>query len=635
MCGIVGFWGEIARRDGAESHLAAMTATLAHRGPDGQAHWLGPGVGLGHTRLAILDLTGGGQPMWSDSGRHVIVFNGEIYNHAELRENLSRAGYRFRTRSDTEVIWAAVDAWGIERALAALRGMFAFALYDSSKRTLLLARDRVGIKPLYLARFPGGMAFASEPKALLLLPEVPRRLNPAGVHDYLATGYATAPATCFRDIQVLEPACWLQLGMEGERAGRYWKWSPRECHGISLEAATERVESTLRGAVRSHRIADVPVGAFLSGGLDSSLMIALLGGGGRIRTFSVGFGDPEYDEAPYARQVATRFDTEHLEIQLRGGEGDPDLFRQIVEQYDEPFGDSSAIPLYLICREVRQRLKVVLSGDGGDEVQGGYTRYLHARQIATLARLNGFLPRLKPLARIAREHGGRYGCQIAKAWQFAQMPSAERLSALQSYFQEEQRRTMYQPEFASLVERAGNTALRLSRYIPENVPDPVQQMITAEIALRLHADYLRKVDVASSAHGLEVRVPYLDAAMLDLAAELPVHLKIAPNGETKILFRRLARKYLPAGFGNRPKQGFSIPLDRWAGPIMREFFKDLLLDPRARAKSFLRPECIAQVWSAFIDPDRAPGLSRYQRYQQLFLLVSLELWLRRWSPSIS
>lgn len=635
MCGIAGFCGEIARSTDAAAWLESMTAALAHRGPDDRCHWLGPSVGLGHTRLAIIDLAGGAQPMWSACDQHVIVFNGEIYNYPELRHQLLKIGYHFRTRSDTEVIWAALDAWGIERGLLSLRGMFAFALYNQRDQSLLLARDRVGIKPLYLARVRDGLAFASEQKSLLALPAVPRRLNPAGIHDYLGTGYATAPASCWADIEVLEPGSWLQLGPAGERAGRYWRWTPCESNALTLEQATERVETTLRDAVRSHLIADVPVGTFLSGGLDSSLMTALLSGGEEpVKTFSVGFGDAEYDEAPYAREVARRYCTEHVEIHIATGDGDPDLFRTIVEQYDEPFGDSSCIPVYLICREVRKRLKVVLSGDGGDEVLGGYTRYVHARRIASIARLNGFLPKLAPFASLAETFLGRYGQQAVKAWRFAQMPVADRVSALQSYFSEEKRRSMYVPEFAQLMAQTGTTAERLRAIIPAGVDDPIQQVITAEMGLRLHADYLRKVDVASSAHGLEVRVPFLDARMLDLASELPVNFKIAANGETKLLARRLARKYLPESVSNRKKQGFSIPLDRWSGPKMREFFKELLFGPGVRSADFLESKRIRSVWTAFENPRSAGGLSRYQRYQQLFLLVSLELWLRRWAPSL-
>jgi asparagine synthase (glutamine-hydrolysing) len=259
---------------------------------------------------------------------------------------------------------------------------------------------------------------------------------------------------------------------------------------------------------------------------------------------------------------------------------------------------------------------------------------VYARRLATLARLNGFLPWLKPFAAFAEQRLGRYGYQASKAWRFAQLPVAERLSALQSYFSEQERWSMYQPDFAKPALREGTTARRLSRVVHHGIEDPVQQAISAEIGLRLHADYLRKVDVASSAHGLEVRVPYLDAGMLDLAAELPVDFKVAEDGETKVLSRRLARKYLPAGFSNRRKQGFSIPLDRWSGSKMRELFRVLLLDPGAKCRSLIQPRCIHEVWEAFDGRGSTPGLSRYQRCQRLFLLVSLELWLRRWSPSL-
>lgn len=635
MCGIAGFFGQMARDENAGAWLESMTLALAHRGPDGRSSWLGPDAGLGHTRLAIIDLAGGDQPMLSQDGRYATVFNGEIYNYSELREQLANQGYRFRTRSDTEVIWAAVDAWGVERGLLSLRGMFAFALYDGHERSLLLARDRAGIKPVYLARVPGGLAFASEPKALLALPAVPRRANPPAIHDYLGAGYATSPATCWQDITVLEPGCWLKLERDREQSGRFWKWAPRECANLRAAEATDRVDAVLRESLRYHMVSDVPVGAFLSGGLDSSLMTALLGGNREpLKTYCVGFGDPEFDEAPFARQVARQYHTEHHEIQIQGGEGDPDLFRTIVEQYDEPFGDSSCIPTYMICREMRKRLKVVLSGDGGDEVLGGYTRYLHARALASLARLNGFLPRLRPFATFAQEHLGQRGRQASKAWRIAQLPVAERLSALLSYFPEQERLAMYQGDFAERVRREGSTAERFSKFVPRNVDDPVQQMIAAEMGLRLHADYLRKVDVASSAHGLEVRVPYLDSKMLALAEELPARFKVGQRGETKLLSRRLAERYLPAGIGHRKKQGFSIPLDRWSGPKMREFLKDLLLDPRARVADLIHPQSLKRVWENFESRTDDAQLSRYQRYQQMFLVASLELWLRRWSPAM-
>jgi asparagine synthase (glutamine-hydrolysing) len=425
MCGIAGFWGDAALARDAEPRLAGMTASLAHRGPDGQSHWLGPNVGLGHTRLAIIDIAGGAQPMWSSNGEYVTVFNGEIYNYDELKRRLEQRGYVFRTRSDTEVIWAAVDAWGIDDGLLSLRGMFAFALYRLKERRLLLARDRVGIKPLYWAGMPAGIVFGSEPKALLASGFVRQRINLVGIHDYLAVGYATPPATCWADIHVLEPGSWLEIDRRGERHGRYWNWSPRPNFEGDIEAASDRVHSVLVDSLKSHLVSDVPIGTFLSGGLDSSLITALLSecNPERTSTFSVGFGDTAFDETQYARQVAKRFDTDHHELQIRNGEGDPDLFCKIVEQYDEPFGDSSCIPSYLICQEMRKRRKVVLAGDGGDEVLGGYTRYARAQWIATLARLNGVLPLFRPIAQLSEKSFGRYGQQAAKAWRFAQMPA--------------------------------------------------------------------------------------------------------------------------------------------------------------------------------------------------------------------
>lgn len=633
MCGIAGFWGEAALAPDAECCLKRMTSALAHRGPDGQSYWLGSDVGVGHTRLSIIDIQGGGQPMWSSNGEYVTIFNGEIYNYEDLKRKLEQRGYRFRTRSDTEVIWAALEAWGVDEGLLSLRGMFAFALYSLKDRRLLLARDRVGIKPLFWARVPKGLVFGSEPKALLASGFVTRRINMVGIHDYLAVGYATQPATCWADIQVLEPGSWLEIDTRGERHGRYWNWSPRQTFEGDIETASDRLHAVLLDSIKSHLVSDVPIGTFLSGGLDSSLITALLSecNAERTSTFSVGFGDTAFDETQYARQIAKHFDTDHHELQIRNGEGDPDVFCRIVNQYDEPFGDSSCIPSYLICQEMRKRRKVVLSGDGGDEILGGYTRYARARWLDSLARLNGTLSLFRPIVRFGEKNFGRYGEQAAKAWRFAQMPVAERICALHTFFTEEERAEMYQPGIRKRIAECGRTSERLVRFIPADSNDSIEQLISAEMGLRLHSDYLRKVDVASSAHGLEVRVPFLDSRMLDLGAELPSRFKISGRGKTKILSRRLAAKYLPSGFSARAKRGFSIPLDRWAGPRMNEFFEDLLLGPDRRISALIRPDVIHRIWNGFHNPISPMPLSRYQRYQRLFMIVSLELWLRRWS----
>lgn len=635
MCGIAGYWGDLAADPAAPRILTRMTLALRHRGPDGQKEWRGPNVGLGHTRLAIIDAEGGAQPMMSVDGRYIVSFNGEIYNFQELKRDLEALGYGFRTRSDTEVIWAAVDAWGIERGLRNLRGMFAFALYNTQTRSLLLARDRVGIKPLFWAQTTNTVLFASEPKAILETGIVTLQMDPVAVHDYLAHGYAGTPRTCWAGIQQLEPGTWLEFTTEGRKCGRYWEWRPVETYEGTEEQATDSLRGTLTESIRCHLISDVPVGTFLSGGLDSSLVTALLSRelAPQASTFSMGFGDPDYDETGAARSVASYCKTAHHEMRMEAGVGDPDLLRSVVEQYDEPFGDSSSIPTYLMCREVRKHVKVVLSGDGGDEVLGGYLRYLNARRLEIASHLNGMLPLLAPVMRFGAAHLGRIGARTAKAWGLAKMTQVERLCALQTYFDESERQALYRPEYAELAFASGATSVRFAGLVPAE-GDAAQRMIAAEMRLRLHADYLRKVDVASSAHGLEVRVPFLDNAMLDFAAALPIGMKLSMGGSTKILARRLAQQLLPRDISTRSKQGFSLPLDHWAGPPMRAYLRDLLLSSQSRTRSILDSHSVAQIWNAFDRPAETPGPSRYQRYQRVFLLAALEIWMRRWNPSV-
>ena len=340
--------------------------------------------------------------MWGANRRRVVVFNGEIYNYQELKPRLESLGYQFRTRSDTEVIWAAIDAWGIDQGLRSLRGMFAFALYDTETRRLLLARDRVGIKPLYWAQLPGGLIFGSEQKALLASGFLTHQLDPVAVHDYLGLGYPTTPATCWKSIRMLEPASWLEIGPTGQRTGRYWEWTPHEDASLDIDAATEATQHTLLNSVQSHMISDVPVGAFLSGGLDSSLLVALVSQtlAPGLPTFNVGFGDPHYDESAEARRVAEHTGTNHHQLTIESGDADPDLVDQILDQYPRTVGDSSCIPVFLVCREMRKHVKVVLSGDGGDEILGGYPRYQHARRLAWMSRLNGVLPAIGPVVHL-------------------------------------------------------------------------------------------------------------------------------------------------------------------------------------------------------------------------------------------
>lgn len=635
MCGIAGYWGELPA-DRAEAVLADMNAALSHRGPDGAGTWVGAGVGLAHRRLAIIDLAGGAQPMSSADGRYHIVFNGEIYNYKELRRELIVAGYSFRTCSDTEVIPAALDHWGINDGLRKLRGMFAFALFDQHARTLLLARDPVGIKPLYVATGSGLALFASEPKALLTTPFVERRLDATALLDFFTLGETLAPRTCFSAIRELRPGTWLRLDTEGETSGCYWEWCDSSSQYSVGDDPIEALEACLTGSVQAHLESDVPLAAFLSGGIDSSLLVWLVSRqlGVGISTFNMGFDDLDCDESLHARTVAAHCGSDHRELRIHGGEGDPDLLKTVVEQYDQPFGDSSNIPTWLICREMARHYKVAISGDGGDEMFGGYPRYQLARDIATLGKIPGGVAMLNAMARLLARIVPDSSRQWLKASEFARLPRGEMLCALWTYFRSHELGALLRPDVMQAALQNGPTWCRLTEGMRENGSDPAAQLIDLEIRWRLHADYLRKVDVASSAHGLEVRTPYLDPEVLRFAARLPIQLKVK-RGSPKHLLRKLALIALPASVVNRPKQGFDIPFDRWSNPRMNEFLTDLLLSPSSRSQELLMAGSVESLLAAFRTSDRPRELSSYQVYQRVFMLASLELWLRKWSPSLN
>ena len=635
MCGISGYWGELSA-DVAKATLESMNATLAHRGPDGENIWVGPGLGLAHRRLAIIDLTGGAQPMSSVEGRYWIVFNGEIYNHKELRRQLTLVGYKFRTRSDTEVIPAALDHWGVSDGLRKLRGMFAFALFDQNEHTLLLARDPVGIKPLYIGSGNGLVLFASEPKALLSTAFLERRLDATALLDFFTLGQALAPRTCFSAIRELRPGTWLRLHEHRTSSGCYWEWcdlSPQVWTGIE---PVEALEACLTSSVQAHLESDVPVAAFLSGGIDSSVLVWLLTRrvGVAIATFNIGFDEMRYDESLHARAVAAHCGSNHRELRILGGEGDPDLVKRIIEQYDQPFGDSSNIPTWLICREMSRHYKVAISGDGGDEMFGGYPRYQTARDIATLGKIPVAPALLNVISKLLSKMIPDTSRQWRKAAEFARLPRRKMLCALCTYFGADDLGVFVRPEFLQAAMTEGPTWCRLAEGIPANESDPASQFIDMEIRWRLHADYLRKVDIASAAHGLEVRTPYLDPEVFQFAAQLPIRFKVRRKSP-KYLLRKLALNTLPASIVNRPKHGFDMPFDRWSGSRMNEFLSELVLSSSSRSRALLLPEPAQALFAAFRGFGKRQQLSRYQVCQRIFMLASLELWLRKWSLSLS
>jgi asparagine synthase (glutamine-hydrolysing) len=619
MCGIAGVVN-VDGRSADPARLRAMQEMLAHRGPDGfGVHVDGP-VGLAHRRLAIIDLATGAQPMESSGGGTWITFNGEIYNFAELRGDLEAHGHRFRTTSDTEVILAAYEQWG-EAAVGRLRGMFAFAIWDGRQRRLLLARDRVGIKPLVYAWDGRRLLFASEVKALLSDPGLARDVDWPALGEYLAYLYVPAPRTIFRAIRKLPPACILSLDLGGgePQVRRYWDLEFRPDPARNWERWLEELRFQLEDAVRSHLVSDVPVGAFLSGGMDSSSVVALMAQASArpVRTFSIGFDEADFDELHYARQVAARYGTAHHEFVVKpdGLEALP----RLAWQFDEPFGDASAVPTYYVSRMTREHVKVVLSGDGGDENFAGYRRYARARVLRNrLNRLPGSLvrPALRLASRLlpsdARGQGYLELLAADPIERYFRMMTYHRATVLGTVLTRDLRQRMGPAPsaegFRALARDAG-----LSEY--------VSTLQYLDIRTYLPDDILTKVDRASMLVSLEARVPLLDHRLMEFVATMPAGLKLDGEGG-KAIFKAAMRSDLPAAIRSRRKMGFGVPLARWFRHELSDYTRDLLLSPRAAARGWFEPRAVA----ALLD---AHGAGR-DRSSQIWALLCLEQWARCW-----
>mgnify|MGYP005842855677 CR=1 FL=1 len=570
MCGIVGMLQGADAPPLSRSLLHAMNQSLEHRGPDDGGLHLEEGVGLGHRRLSIIDLGLGHQPLFNEDGSVAVVFNGEIYNFRALADELRAAGHQFRTHSDTEVLVHGWEQWG-EALVPRLRGMFAFGLWDRARQCLFLARDRIGIKPLYYAPLAdGGLIFASELKALLVHPGCPREVEPQAVEDYLAFGYVPDPRTILGGVHKLPPGHTLRIERGGEpRCRRYWQLqlAPEE-PAPTPEALVEHLDE----AVRSHLVADVPVGAFLSGGVDSSAVVALMAGAmdSPVQTTSIGFGDPQYNETDYAEQVARRYHTDHQTRQV--DPDDFDLVERLAGIYDEPFADSSAMPTYRVCELARQRVKVVMSGDGGDELLGGYRRYRWYRREE---QLRAALP-----LGLRRALFGALGAAYPKL-DWAPRPLRARatfqalaMDSLEGYLDavtvvgEGLRRSLYAAGFRR--ELQGYRAVEVLRRHAGDAPrDPLLRAQHLDFHTYLPGDILTKVDRASMAHGLEVRVPVLDHQLIEWAARVPASAKVH-GGQGKYLLKRAVEPYLPRDLLYRPKMGFAVPLAGWFRGPLRE-----------------------------------------------------------------
>jgi asparagine synthase (glutamine-hydrolysing) len=624
MCGIAGIAHADAGYPVDREVVARMAACLAHRGPDAQGLHVWRGAAIGHRRLSIIDLATGNQPIFNEDGTVGVILNGEIYNFRELRAELEGHGHRFATRSDTEAIVHAYEQWG-ERCIERLAGMFAFALWDDGRRRLLLARDRVGKKPLYYARDGDRLLFASELKSLLRDPGLKRVLSLEALHTYFSLGAVQAPETIFQDVQQLPPAHYLVWERGHLRIREYWDVPHGPPAPLTERQALEALDALLQQAVRVRLVADVPLGAFLSGGVDSSAVVEAMTrlSSGPVVTTSVGFADQAFDELAHARAVAKAVGSDHHEVVLEARAAE--VLPRLVWHLDEPFADSSALPSYYVARAARERVTVALSGDGGDEVFAGYQRRYGLNRAER--RLRRWLPAwvrsgvLGPLGRvypkadwIPRPLRARYflqnlGTTFERAY-FADL----------SLFRSDERALLLSPELESALD-GHDPFLAFARHFDRvRALDPLSQLLYVDLKTWLANDMLVKVDRMSMANGLEIRCPLLDHRIIEFAATVPADLKYRGR-VSKYLLKRHLEGRVPASAIHRPKQGFEIPLARWLRGDLHDLAHDVLFSPRALGRGYIRPERLRLLWD------------RHQRgirdhSAQIWTVLMFEMWAR-------
>lgn len=623
MCGIAGvhhFNGQPVN----ENMLNEMGRLIAHRGPDDHGTYAKDGIGLVNRRLAIIDLTQSGhQPMSVEDGSIWITYNGEVYNFPELREELEKKGYRFRSGTDTEVILHAYQEWGLEHCNH-LRGMFAYAIWDNTKRRLVLVRDRMGVKPLHYARTPSGLVFGSELRTLLLHPEVERRVNLDAIHAYLMRVYVPSPLTAFEGIAKLPPAHYLVAENGKIEIHRYWKVDFGETWQASEQGYCEALVDLLDEATRIRLISDVPLGAFLSGGIDSSAVVNFMSRNMRepVKTFSIHFEEQAFDETSHARQVAQHLGAEHIEFSVR-----PDamaVLPELVWHYGEPFGDYSSIPTYYVSKLARQYVTVALSGDAGDENFAGYNRYRTADYLTFYRFLPaGFRKHIAP----AILQG--LGKLTAHPNTFAQLESVAKRGAaspVESYFYSY---SFFSPESAAALWENNRGKVIHTDFLQNHLQQELKNFkgrTTLErwqfldLTSYLPDDINVKVDIASMANSLEVRSPFLDHKVVEFASRLPPDMK-KRNGVSKYILKKALEPFLPRAILYRQKHGFSVPISAWFRGPLKTLVRNVLLDPGTVSRGYFKTAAVEKL---ITDHES----SRLDHGMRLWLLLNFELWLR-------
>jgi len=624
MCGICGVYNFGSHEPVSPELLKRMTDAIVHRGPDDDGYHVDGDAGLGFRRLSIIDVAGGHQPIFNEDGTCAIIFNGEIYNYRGLRQGLLARGHRFKTTSDSETILHLYEEQGPE-CIQSLRGMFAFAIWDARRRHLLLARDRLGIKPLYYYCQGGRLLFGSEMKAILRDPQVRRTIDLQALSDYVSLVYIPAPKTIFREVRKLPAGHYALVTPEGLQVRQYWDLRFGEVSSEPEGVLTERLAAMLREVVEMRLMSEVPLGAFLSGGVDSTSVVALMSElmDGPVITNSIGFPEASYDETPYARAVAERFRTDHHEYIVKPKA--VEILDTLSWHYDEPFADSSAIPTYYVSKVAREHVTVALTGDGGDENFAGYRRYLFDRLENDLRRripapvrryVIGAAARLYPKADWApRVFRGK-----TLLTNLSSPPEVGYFNTMCS-FKEAEKPRLFQDAVYRALGGYSTYSVFEHHFARAGTTDPLSRVQYVDIKTYLVDDILTKVDRASMAVSLEARVPLIDHKLTEFAATIPSGLKL--NGRTgKYIFKRAMGDRLPERVVNRKKMGFAIPLDIWFREDIKDFTADILFSPRSGIRDFFSDQSVRRLWA-----QHQSGVRDHSA--RLWILLMFELWHRK------
>ncbi|WDP90767.1 MAG: asparagine synthase (glutamine-hydrolyzing) [Desulfobacter sp.] len=623
MCGVAGFYNfQGHNQDEARVQVLSMVRELVHRGPDEEGVYVDGKYALGHRRLSIIDLSSGQQPLAIDGGALCIVFNGEIYNFIEIRKKLEGLGHVFRTKSDTEVILRAYKQWG-KKCVARLNGMFAFAVIDQNNQSLFLARDRLGKKPLYYYHDGKTFAFASEMKAILKGGFSRKQIDCSGLDCFYSFGYIPSPLTIFSDIKKLEPATTLEVKNGVVRKQKYWSVQFDEKNSLTLREASQRLEDLLEDAVTQRLISDVPLGAFLSGGLDSTLVVSYMAGilPKPVLTNSIGFGLRELNELPIAGIVADHLRTDHREFILEPSA--LDVINDIAWHFDEPFADSSAIPTWYVCKMARKNVTVALSGDGGDETFGGYTfRYIPHMFESAVRRLIPDRVRISLFGILGSVYPERASLprpfRLKTIFQNLALNDAEAFYRDLVWLQAETKKKIYSMSFCNSIGSFFPSQMALKHYMGCASKNPLSRSQNADLCFYMPEDVLVKVDRMSMAHSLEVRSPLLDYRITEFAATLPARLKIRKS-QGKVLLRHLAGSKLPKVVINQPKRGFSIPVAKWLRNELKPLAREMIFEKSHIIQETLIKENLGRLWD-----EHQTGLKDHSVF--LWGLTMLGLW---------